>query len=312
MISVRTLALFALRLAVVVSIYVLIARQVDPAAVLAAATPGLVLAAFAAAAFTLVQTGLNTWRWVWIGRRLPQRPPFVPSFFAYSEGLFVNQALPSFVGGDALRVARWREWGVLLGDAITSVLADRFYGVLGAACLALVAVALLWPATEARWWLAVAAALLAAGVAALAALGAGALHAAGGWMPRRPRLLASVVARVARLRTTRRDTGLCLSTALVGHTLAGCGALVIARVLQIDVPASIIVFGTALVMLLTMVPLTLAGWGVREAGYLVLLAPFGVPPEKAILLGIVIGLQGLVAALIGGVSLLLRLAVPTR
>ncbi len=310
MISVRTLALFVLRLAVVVGIFVLIARQVDPAAMLAAATPGLALAALVAAAFTVIQTGVNTWRWAWLGRHLPQRPPLAPSFFAYSEGLFVNQVLPSFVGGDALRVARWREWGVLLGDAITSVLADRLYGVLGAACLASVAVALLWTVADARAWLAVIAATLAAGVVALVVLGAGAMRAAGGWMPRRPRMLRSVVARLARLRITRGDAGLCLSTALVGHTLAGCGALVVARALEIDVPASIIVFGTALVMLLTMVPLTLAGWGVREAGYLVLLAPFGVPPEKAILLGIVIGLQGIIAALIGGVSLLLRLAVP--
>lgn len=308
MIRARRLALFALRLAVVIAIYVVIARHIDPAALAAAITPALAVAAVVAAAFTVAQTILNTLRWVWIGRSLAGRPGPVVSFFAYSEGLFVNQALPSFVGGDALRVARWRGWGVALGDAIASVLADRLYGVLGAGCLALVAIALLWGLAGGDAWLAVTAAIVAAGVAACGAVAGVAVHAARGWIPARPQVLQSAIARIARLRTTPRDAGFCLATALVGHGLAGCAALVIARVLGIDAPAGIIVFGTAFVMLLTMIPLTLAGWGLREAGYLVLLTPFGVASEKAVLLGIAVGAQGLLAALVGGVSLLLGLA----
>ena len=119
-----------------------------------------------------------------------------------------------------------------------------------------------------------------------------------------------LVGRIGKLETRGRDLAFCIATAVSGYILAGLGALVIARSLAIETPAAVIVCGTALVMLLAMIPITLAGWGIREAGYLALLAPLGVPPEKAVLLGVAVGLQALIASLLGGVSMLGGLAAP--
>jgi len=313
---VRKALSFGLRLAVVVAIYTFMARGLDREALAAALRYSVVAAVLAGAVLTLVQAALNTLRWVRIGSRFAAVPGFVPSFFAYAEGLFVNQALPSFIGGDAWRTGRWRSWGVRVSDAVIATLGDRVYGAFGAACLSLVAIALLWPLETLRPWLVAGAGAVGLGGVACVALFTIAvlaprwnLRPSSAWVGQ---VVGQLVGRVGRLETRGRDLAFCIATAVAGYILAGLGALVIARSLEIDTPAAVIVCGTALVMLLAMVPITLAGWGIREAGYLALLTPLGVPPEKAVLLGVAVGLQSLIASLLGGVSLLGGMAAPRR
>jgi uncharacterized membrane protein YbhN (UPF0104 family) len=57
-------------------------------------------------------------------------------------------------------------------------------------------------------------------------------------------------------------------------------------------------------LLIVMIPVSLAGWGVREASLIALLAPLGVDSKDAFLIGILFGLMGLVSALPGGLSFL--------
>lgn len=303
---------FALRLAVVVAIYAFIARGLDREALAAALRYSVAAAIVAGAALTLVQAALNTLRWVRIGSRMSTVPGFVQSFFAYVEGLFVNQALPSFVGGDAWRAGRWRSRGVRLADAIAAMLGDRVYGAFGAVCLSLAAIVLLWPVTTLRPWLVGGAFVVGLGGAACVLLFTVAVLARRWNVRPSSSLVGRAVGRIGRLEIRGGDVAFCIATAVAGYILAGLGALLIARSLAIDTPAAVIVCGTALVMLLAMIPVTLAGWGLREAGYLALLAPLGVPPEKAVLLGVAVGLQALLASLLGGVSLLGGLAAPPR
>lgn len=304
--------LLALRLAVVAVIYALIARSLQWDTVLGELTAAVASAVLVAAGLNFLQACLGTARWARIGSPLPGVPPLRATLFAYLEGMFVNQALPSSVGGDAWRAGRWREWGVRLGDAVTATLADRVYGAFGAACLAAVAIVALWPVAALRAWLVAAGVIVGAGSVLCVALFAVALRARGSRTPPGASVLQRLVARIAVLRVGAGDVAFCIATALAGHALAGAGALVIARHLGIDSGALVIVSVASLVTLLAMVPVSLAGWGVREASYLVLLVPLGVPAEKAVLLGVAIGLQGLLASLPGGVSILAGLAAPRR
>ncbi len=54
------------------------------------------------------------------------------------------------------------------------------------------------------------------------------------------------------------------------------------------------------VTLIQLLPVSLAGWGVREVVLVVALAPFGVPPEAALAISVLFGLCLVVIGLPGG------------
>jgi uncharacterized protein (TIRG00374 family) len=149
----RKALIFGARLAIVVVLYVAIGRTVRWPQMTVELSSSLAYALAGAVFLTLLQAAICTTRWLLIARPAAAVPGFRLSFLAYAEGLFVNQALPSVVGGDALRVVRWREHGVRLADAVITVLLDRVFGVFGAAVLALLAIGLLWRANFSEYWL---------------------------------------------------------------------------------------------------------------------------------------------------------------
>jgi uncharacterized membrane protein YbhN (UPF0104 family) len=68
--------------------------------------------------------------------------------------------------------------------------------------------------------------------------------------------------------------------------------------------------GTMLIIpfitLLMVVPISIAGWGVREGGMVVGLGYLGVVPEEALVLSILYGFSMLLIALPGGIGWLIR------
>ena len=301
---------FVARAGLVVLVYVAIGRTIKFSEMAIELTASLAYAVGGAIMLTLIQAAICAYRWIVVARATPNVPGFRPSFLAYMEGLFVNQVLPSVVGGDALRVIRWREYGVSTAEAVVSVLGDRVFGVLGAAVLALVAVTQLWSFDVGQYWLPVAGALA---VAAILGCIVFFVLASSQWIPgllQRSTRLVRFAERIASVDLGRTDFVACTLLSIAGQVLAGVSVLLIARNLGIQTPALVIVTVTALIVLISMVPISLAGWGVREASFLAILLPLGVSAEKAVLLGVLFGLQGLLASLIGGVSLLLQLSSP--
>lgn len=303
--------LFLARIAVVVVIYALILQRVAFENVPLLLTSGFYLALAGSVVLNLIQAVVCTHRWMLLARNVDSVPGFLPSYAAYLEGLFFNQALPSFVGGDAVRVVRWRSFGVATRDAIFSVMRDRLFGAIGAALIALLATALLLGTPVDRRL------LLLAFLLALAAL----LGSTGVLVAMQSRRLIRFAARfprvldvLNRLRATRLDlkTWTRLSAnALFGHALSGISVYLLAQSLGIDVPWLLLVSTTGIVLVVTMIPISLAGWGVREASFLALLVPLGAESERVMLLGIAFGFACLLSALLGGVSIMTGLASPS-
>ena len=152
---------FLARAALVVVVYAAIGRTVNFSDLTVELTSSLAYAVAGAIVLTLIQAAICTYRWILVAGT--NVPGFRASYLAYMEGLFVNQVLPSVVGGDALRIIRWREYGVSTADAVVSVLGDRVFGVLGAAALALASVAQLSSLGVDQYWMPIAWALSAAG-----------------------------------------------------------------------------------------------------------------------------------------------------
>jgi len=215
-------------------------------------------------------------------------------------GLFFNQVLPSGVGGDAVRAWRCHRLGVGVAASIRSILLDRVSGyfvlvVLFAAGLPVLLHVL--PDVHQRYGL-----ILLLGVS-LCGLMALFLIDYLPWRLLRFRLVAELAAlsREGRRlfgRPARSGAIIALATATVGLSIVAFR--LVAGSLGVDLPFRSWVVIAPPVTLIQLVPVSLAGWGVRELGFVVVLAGFGVPAEAALAASLLVGLCMMVVGLPGG------------
>ena len=220
-------------------------------------------------------------------------------------GVLFNQALPSAVGGDAIRVWRLRANGHTWRAAVNAVLLDRAGGVVVLAVLAAVAVTIestevFAPLRLALW------AVAAAGVAALAFV------AVADRLPLLPGAVQRLLATSGLPTDARRAlaTRVAPSTTLLSaasHLLAALAVYWLAAALQLEVAVGTLLTAALCMSLVTMIPLSYAGWGIREAGAVWLLARAGIATESALAISVLFGAAMLVMALPGAPLWLLSL-----
>ena len=87
---------------------------------------------------------------------------------------------------------------------------------------------------------------------------------------------------------------------LCAHAAGVLSWLFLARALGLDASALTLGWMRSAVVVLTMVPVSLGGLGIREAALVFLLGPYGVAPERAIALSFLILLAAAVYAAVGG------------
>jgi uncharacterized protein (TIRG00374 family) len=220
-------------------------------------------------------------------------------------GFLFNQVLPTAVGGDAYRVWRAKQLGVPLDAGIHSVLLDRAFGVL----VVLAGTILLLPfaslvAQMSLVWPVVIAAM--AGVCLCAVLWAlGNLRSAAPLVGRLQQVVAKFNADVHALaRRPRAVIGIILLS-IVGQLIvvAAIGLLAMEMQVRISlVDLAVISFGA---MLAAAIPISLAGWGVREGALVFLFGLYGVPAGTAFAISILFG-ACLVIASSPGILVLIR------
>ena len=255
---------------------------------------------------TLALYGFSCVRWHFIlrGIEAPLKLRQVTAFFAI--GLFFNQALPSSIGGDALRI--WRVFGAgqRLSKAVSSVLLDRslgFASLFTVAAFGLPTSFVLLAGQPLRWALP----LFILGMVVALTL----MLLFDRLVPRRlagkkPWRWFIDLARDGR--AVLLHPGLFVVTAVVG--LAGSlasvfAAYALARALGLPLDFSAAIFTVPLLLTLIAVPVSLAGWGLREGLAIFLFGLVGVSHDGALALSILMGLLGVVLSLPGGLVWLL-------
>jgi len=88
---------------------------------------------------------------------------------------------------------------------------------------------------------------------------------------------------------------------VVIHLLSVYTVLILSKGLGITVEWLDVLLVVPVVTLFMLIPISIAGWGVREGVMVFLLGYFSVPPEQALALSILYGLAMLVVALPGGI-----------
>jgi uncharacterized membrane protein YbhN (UPF0104 family) len=247
------------------------------------------------------QLALAALRWrqivVICGARLPRAAALNYTF----SGQFFNQVLPSTVGGDAVRIWLLARRGAGWPTAIYSVFTDRLVGV---SVLAALVVACL------PWSLAMIHDPMAR--AALAVIGFGALAGAMGFimlgaMPLRlmerwwfTRHLA-VVSRLA-WRLCRSGTGAqVVWLSFVIHLLTVTIAWGVAMATHAAVDFFNVLFLIFPVMLVATIPVSIAGWGVRESAMVLAFSYAGLADSDGLIISILFGLVNLMVGVIGGI-----------
>lgn len=215
-------------------------------------------------------------------------------------GLFFNQALPSSIGGDAMRAWQINRMVASVGLALRSVVLDRLAGLAGLIFLVLAGLPLLFGITE-------------DGGAKLAmtglVLGAGAGFALLLTFDRLPLVfrrgrfleaLARIAIEARKLLLASRRAPRIFGLSCSIHILSAFSVFCLAQGMGIVLGIVECLVLVPPVILLMVVPISLAGWGVREGAMIAALSFVNVPAEEALVLSIAFGLGVLLSNLPGG------------
>lgn len=218
-------------------------------------------------------------------------------------GSFFNQVLPASVGGDAVRTYMAYRQGISLRRAINGVMLERVATVTGLVLLVAAVLPAFLPrvgAAEGAWMVpmvAIVLAVLVAGILFVTTLDR---------LPERFRRW-RIVRGLAYLATDTRvlffmpgPAFRALGWSAAGHANLALATYFIARGLDIDIGV-LDCFALFLpVLLVTSMPISIAGWGVREGSMVYAFGLIGVPAESALVLSVLFGLFMLASALPGG------------
>jgi uncharacterized protein (TIRG00374 family) len=256
-------------------------------------------------------------RWQWLARPLGIYRSLGQHLAFYFIGMFFNLVLPTSVGGDVVRA-----WYLDGGSgkrlaAFLSVFLDRFSGLLvllAVACVAVACCPLTLPPwlTGSVWALAGSALLGITGVSLLAAWlrrreSDALTPPAGVWGKLRARLGRFTVGLAEAIALYRRSPRLLAETTALSLLVQLGNVWVVWSIgvgLAAPVPASFYYIFVPLVALLTLLPISIGGHGVREASMIFLLGAVGAGADVAVTLSL-LWFGAAAAASLGGLFLYL-------
>jgi len=264
---------------------------------------GWALVAVAALVFQIL---LLAWRWRFTALRLGLRMSYQHALREYYLGVFLNQLLPGGILGDVSRALRHARQTARTRRAVHAVVLERVVVqavMVGIALVSLAAIPGLHPAIMAHWGWAIAAALLAV--------------ALGFWL-----LRAAVPAIRAAILEFRGDAGRAflplpvllvqLLTAILVTAANLAAYAVVARALGVDIPLATLLPLIAPVLLVMMLPISVAGWGVREGAAALLWTASGLAVAEGVAIAVAFGLLFLLAALPGAFGFVGQGEAPVR
>jgi uncharacterized protein (TIRG00374 family) len=269
------------------------AISIDPA--MAALSVGLML----------MQIGLGAVRWGMVLRALDAAFSWSRTFAVYYIGIFFSIVLPGAVGGDAVRMWFSRRSGLSLATSVNSVMLERamtVFGLVLLVCLTQPVLISRLPSLPGTWVFPVLLAVCVLGILTLATLDKlpQMLH--------RWRVVRGLMLLAADTRKLFFHPGWSLSTllvALVGHVNLSMAVYVLAVGLRLDVLALDCLVLVPPVILFMTLPISIAGWGVRETAMVTAFGFVGVADHSAVALSVLFGIVGMVIALPGGLVFLL-------
>lgn len=263
----------------------------------------LLLALFFQLASTL--TAASRWSLVMTGLEFHERSLFyVQSYF---KGAFFNQALPGSIGGDAVKLIEVSRRGYLKSDSFYGIAIDRLLGIFGLLLMNLVAT-LACPGILPPWLTRLTLALSGAGLLSLCGL------ALADRVPIFTRLPAASFilgfsGRIRRLFRRDGSGGLQLFLSVGVHLFSVLAVYALARAVGLVFSPLLLMVAVPPALLLSIIPISLAGWGVREGAMVGIFHLIGGGNAGVLSVSILYGLL-LIMASLPGLVLWLRSSDP--
>jgi len=257
---------------------------------------------FVAFAIMFGLSAVQAFRWVFVARAMDVGLPFRTAWVIVLIGLFFNQTLPSTVGGDAVRVWRLQRAGVRVGLSIRIVLLDRLVGLLALLMILSAGLPALmgWIGDQPlRWAVPILLFCGFSGFIGLFLIDTPIL---------RKFLRNFLMGEFVALGHSAHQVFLqlrCLLPTLAISLFIHAAVCVSITLIGLDLGAEITIWQMLVllppVLLLSMVPISVAGWGIREGVMITALSFLGVPPAMALAMSILFGVVMLAVGLAGGV-----------
>jgi len=252
-----------------------------------------------------VQLFIASRRWMKLTQDAGNDIHFVDFVRATWIGAFFNQFLPSSIGGDVVRAWSVHRKGISVSAAIQSVLLDRLAGLMGLWVVMAVTLPLLFEIAPGPVERTAVGAFILAGCIGLTTLWLlrniaqdRVSHAAGRWLIQlvNAAYISFVVSRRAVVVLSLSIAVQCISVFVIYILASVIGSRVGIIECLVLVPP---------VLLMSAIPISIAGWGVREGAMVFALRLIGVPPTDALAISVLFGLFLIAISLPGGLVWLL-------
>ncbi|MGH9307160.1 MAG: lysylphosphatidylglycerol synthase transmembrane domain-containing protein [Acidimicrobiales bacterium] len=246
---------------------------------------------------------LSAIRWQLVLRAMELPTKIRTAIRLYLAGLFVGNFLPSTVGGDLLRISRLPTATGERSGPFASVVLERLTGwlVLPVITLATLMInpGLLHLGRASRVAVFLSGGTLVALMGILTVAGhprlGGRLTERQGWA----RFLGAIHMGLACFRHRPRAAFGVLAVSLAYQLVIAIGVYVAAGALELHVSFTAVMAFMPAVAIVSVIPVTIGGLGVREGAFVLFLHPLGVSTSQAIALGLVVYAMNLLISLLG-------------
>jgi uncharacterized protein (TIRG00374 family) len=253
-----------------------------------------------ACALLVIQIAVASRRWILLLRMHGLHPNGTKYFAYFGMGSITNLSLPGGVAGDAFRIWQATRDGLNLQSAVNSVLLDRIVSL--SILAVLVVVCVLWQAVSGTLMMQpIKLAAFGIGSSVMLAVALLALFepmlkrfARTSWLS-----FVHLMSRSTRDLLTRVsiETFHLVAVTFAGHLLLVASVICLARAfaIPIGVADALVVF--PMVLLVSSIPITPGGWGLREGAMTIALAGFGGSVEASVSTSVTYGILAMVACL---------------
>lgn len=248
------------------------------------AYPALIFAIIA----QLISNLVASYRWRLIMSSLDFKEPLLYYIKSYFKGAFFNQALPSSIGGDAVRILELGEKGYRKREAFYGIFIDRIIGLLGLLILNLVA-NLSHSGLFEPWLFKLITAVCIASILGLIVL----------VQIRKIKMLADMPVmnlfynlslRFRKVYRGKINILIQTSLSVLIHLMSIMAVYAISKAIGMDYSLWVFLVIFPPVFLFTLIPISLAGWGVREGAMIGFFLLIGAPKEQILSLSILYGI----------------------
>jgi uncharacterized membrane protein YbhN (UPF0104 family) len=289
----------AAKAGVSIGLLALIAGQIDGAA-LAGRLAALPAALWGTGvAVLLALTALQGVRWWATLGVLGVSTPWPWTVRHSLTALMVNQALPGTVGGDAYRILGGVRNGIGWRMAVSGVIADRACGLLGLVAVALCGLAA-FAGLDGDGVLTAGLVAVEGGLLAGIGLFLLAHRSPSRWVPGPLKGVLQMSADAWAVARRPGPAGGLLAASVANHLIFLWVLHLFARAMGMGLDVWVFFVVAAPVLLVAQIPVSIAGWGVREGAAAAAFALAGVPAEQAVSLAVATGLVQLLSGLAAG------------